>query len=1526
MTETQKRIQELKTAIPHVKEKVVAVASLFAISVAMMASATYAWVTLSRNPQLGGVSTTVSANGNLEIALSDFDGKVPDPSGTGDSFSAQGQTPHGANTSWGNLINLSGNYGLENLVLRPATLNTSYPAWLTGVKYGEDGRVQGTATDYAFTSWGKEADTGKYSFLWSADSRYGVRAISSVGYPPGAGQSIEQQALQKASETKENAVALYIAIFNNSEYVTALQDLVSKFAQSKLDGAADFSCSLSSVEQLLSLLGDFHTAIVRYGDAMVELANAQIKFSTSSTDKTPYTLDTLMASTAAQLTARGVDLGDCKDLDKTNRHSTKNCLEMYKTLKNKVKTNYDALKNVVDNAGGTTVNWSQISSVVNALINVDKVTINGMTAAQLNANKSEAIGLLGGGQKPVVISEGTIRDFELLSGARVKNWSGVVQVKVKYIITVTVKGKLQTDLSEDLLVDPPCFNTAYDTTKVKCAAGEYKGELVALDTYGMVLDLWVRSNAPGKDGAGSILTLDGLPKIETHQERRMFIPSGGSESVPVFYYARPIPGLAEEGDDALGALAGQGTEEILVYKAKAEDGNEYYYNCGTGNIEFLAVKDETTGIVSNKTDAEGNPIPLTDSDVKEKWDTIKTVVGFESSNRVWKDGEQVLDPDELSATQGSGSCYVFYADTPEESASALELLRHFKLAFISAGGTVMAHAYMDVEHVFAENGKYTVPLVVEANSLETTTASGDPIYGITQLQQNTATRISVVVYLDGMGLENNMVMSGESIVGSLNLQFATTEDLHSMKDEELSMQTISLSASISGTAFDYTGSAHTPKLTAYVEGLSPDKVEAIFQRRINATQGTQMAPVVLNNTSGDVWEGNCSFIKPGTYVLKSLFVDGVEYPLPESEWITVTVSGFAVGSVSFCDVAGENLALTTDSSVSRSVEVTFTADADKQPSKVAARFTYKENPEDTNVKYISSTLTYDAKNDVWRGASTFTASGIYTLQYLVLDDEYFELDAGKQKTLTAYLGLRAQVRLLREGGLTFDFTGKEQVNIMADILTDTGDSLMNMQDVRLYYAKQGSSLAENGLAATVEWTGTAYEGVFSVEKPGRFVFLKMTVGGNELTAAVSASVITCRSKEPPAITSVLNTKPQIIHTADSEVAYYSVGLSNVDGADGIWAVFDGVDDPIPFESGADGVYRFPFPTNQHGNQNGVWTVKEIRVKGVYDAAGNFYGDGEEAKAEYYALDPKAGSALTTFTVIDVVDIRVDNGGTLDGVFMQEHDLPENFGVTVDIKGFEAHGGLEKATGLKIGNVLITLQHQNGTSQASGGYSLPEGYKDTYSYVTTGGAGRFVAENSENEKLRYAGKYSNKVTVNLDDAATGATVVTYVADNSTATTLTVTSATPTVEISGITPTGTISVDETGNASGHKDNVTVPTPTSTSATVYFVCTKVHHDGLCGIGAYDEHLYENLPTVSIKLQNMGNANSAVLSFGSGNPVFEWAPGQEISTCSIGQTKNSQKEKVTIGTVEANKLILTYGGVEYTFTVPTLQINNPY
>ena len=128
MTQTKRNIKELKAALPRVREKVISVAILLALSVTMMASVSYAWYTLSLAPEVSSITTQVSSNGSLAVALAglyDEKGNLIEPlaSAIGDSFSADGQTTVNANLTWGNLSNLSNNYGIENLVLRPATLN-----------------------------------------------------------------------------------------------------------------------------------------------------------------------------------------------------------------------------------------------------------------------------------------------------------------------------------------------------------------------------------------------------------------------------------------------------------------------------------------------------------------------------------------------------------------------------------------------------------------------------------------------------------------------------------------------------------------------------------------------------------------------------------------------------------------------------------------------------------------------------------------------------------------------------------------------------------------------------------------------------------------------------------------------------------------------------------------------------------------------------------------------------------------------------------------------------------------------------------------------------------------------------------------------------------------------------------------------------------------------------------------------------------------------------------------------------------
>ena len=96
---------------------------MLALSVAV--TATYAWITISRSPEVSSIATTMAANGNLEIALSNDEGTQPEEFDIDEGVKRELDI-NGSNLQWGNLINLgdSSYYGIDELALRPARLNT----------------------------------------------------------------------------------------------------------------------------------------------------------------------------------------------------------------------------------------------------------------------------------------------------------------------------------------------------------------------------------------------------------------------------------------------------------------------------------------------------------------------------------------------------------------------------------------------------------------------------------------------------------------------------------------------------------------------------------------------------------------------------------------------------------------------------------------------------------------------------------------------------------------------------------------------------------------------------------------------------------------------------------------------------------------------------------------------------------------------------------------------------------------------------------------------------------------------------------------------------------------------------------------------------------------------------------------------------------------------------------------------------------------------------------------------------------
>jgi hypothetical protein len=270
-----------------------------------------------------------------------------------------------------------------------------------------------------------------------------------------------------------------------------------------------------------------------------------------------------------------------------------------------------------------------------------------------------------------------------------------------------------------------------------------------------------------------------------------------------------------------------------------------------------------------------------------------------------------------------------------------------------------------------------------------------------------------------------------------------------------------------------------------------------------------------------------------------------------------------------------------------------------------------------------------------------------------------------------------------------------------------------------------------------------------------------------------------------------------------------------------------------------------------------------------------------------------------------------------------------FGATINLVGVELPGSLA------ISNVQLTLKHNMNTSSTYGGYSYSDASNaeatKTYT-LTKNAAGKWVVP--ADAAVRLAGTYDYVLTFDLtgDGFLTKSFSFSSNAEKAGDEILTVHSVAPTVNITAISlkSGATVNVD---NASGTHTTATVPTWSATSATVYFVCNRSGSGSTC-----DPYRHNfTRPTVTITLAGMGGATNASLSFGSDKLVYngntqtgsyEWtANGGCVRNIGNYKSKTAQSdEKTAAGTITANTLILTYGSVTYTVTVPTITINNPY
>lgn len=1600
-TETRKRIRAYKKALPELRERVIAVALLLAMSASMMGTASFAWITLSAAPEVTGMQTTVAANGNLEIALAQglmTSGTVqPAESAIGDSSSTERENWGivNANNTWGNLVNLSDpKYGLNRIALRPAMLSDFdlHISPLHGASYGADGRVIDTIQDYEYASL-KQVGEDSYEFAAGDGVEYGVRAVASMRTDNLVGNNqivIYETAVKKAYS---DAAARYMALVSDGKEgsvqptmigdktaVTALEKMVSTYAQdkvSKTDSSYD-----ESIWYLHQMMIELKEILKLEGEGLLTMANWQAYITNGNTNhKTFDSLETLLTEyDKGTLSQYGVKLDTLRSFVTDYRKLDSLIIGMA-TM---------AEKCAPDKLDRPDIKWAQIDNeYINPLVDLSTATLE--VPGKLTETRVYSIGLsvatdlLGVNNANIRVYDGIIKNTEARMLANQSRMDAAVAVTVKYGITVSVGGHVFTKVREN--GTEPAYVNDYKYTKGLDNSGA-GGQKYAKDTYGMAIDLWVRTNAEN-----SILTLEGTTE---YQYEDVTFVDDNNNTINIYE-------LTIEQEDA--------QETIDVYQ-NPEDDKWYFYN----NHEEVPEEYLTNGTREKK--------------------QRQIVVGYHGENRIWENWESLLELGYIAVdatTQGAGSAFVFYAATPTEQAKLLEMLRAFRITFINDVGTDIATAELDVDNAYINQGKVTAPLKI-TDGVTYFDDQGKPHTGIMELPLNKAVWLTAIIYLDGMLLKNENVLATNDIMGQLNLQFGNTVEMDVRNDDELQMEHRTITATAVSVAnpnvqssnseepitFDYNASGNEVAVTLSIDGEQAERISGFFVRVINETQGTRGDEVDFVKNDDGTWTGTFKLTAPGTYVMRNLLVNGIEYQLRGKTLVqkdnhpSVTIDGMTVDYVTTTHRSGTYM--TSDPSIEVGVYAKITADVALNPKTVIAQFFNEDESKQYNAR-----LQYNegADGGRWEGTVSLNSSDTYYLRFLSIDGQIVEVNPNSQTRLVCYMGLKCRVDwtgIEVDGQINKDtnflYEGKSfNLTMLATVVDDTNEPMQNLSGVHLYYHTDGSTDDDQGMHAPMEWIADKgyYRTTFEVVQPGTFRFDRLKVGDSSLTNALSSPTFVVSTPVPPSYvagSATADEKQVVIHDPNSAEAVLTLD----DAATAVvWAEME------KMTRNADGTYTATGETMmvQHSakakvsetdekyqytfvpNQDGIWKLKQVYCQAVYNGTTAYPYVGNPNSSNSYVIQIPTEDQVVTEVIRTVYAKLYYDGAEKTGSFTEVFGKDasgnkigaafypnKNKELKVTITDYKG------AAFAELTGVTWQITHSDANMNTYGGYT-GDAYGKMQPKAMTLVSGKTTEYVAPEATFDLAGDYDSVITATF----TMSDGTEYKYEFAAKPSFDVFSVTPTVAITGVTPaTGsTYSVDageatkigddhSSENQGGylrgqyrcycithenHKAGYS-SSMTGTRATVYYKCSHTNDAkygytswygwlsgglGAAEIAVLDNYQYHSYtqPTVTIKLENMGNATTATLAFkdsagtaahiyssGGGKTKADYVWTQEnwnankSLTMYIGLFENSDRDddtRTAAGTVTATVLKLkNSAGKEYTVDIADIAINNPY
>ncbi len=1260
MRESERRIQQYQAQLPRVRERIIASLLIFAFSIVMMTMSAFAWVTLSVSPEVSGVTTTIAANGNLEIALADDDGAAPGATMIGDS----NLTLAARNVTWGNFINLTDpSYGLDQIVLRPAMLNTSALATnpFYAAKYSADGRIESTHAMFEYTKY----DATVNNFTKSDEK--GVKAVSSGSYKnvsivdPYQLKYIDMA--DDISSKKLTATSQFNALGTNANYKSSLQGLMGAYVDGVLNGNGDSVDCTKYVSDLYKMMLDLDVVMEMCGEIMIDIFDMYQLHTYNTLENYKYEdVDDFLASVKT-------DLATLNAKRTSDGKTTVSISSLDQYIKDRAMLRADivsmkAYADIADSNSGKIL-WGEIKGIVGNMVDIPNCIMrnpSGYEAKVSNIGLSNATKYLGG-TNSAIINGGLLYRMD----ARVHTGTGIIMKDIQVTAKISfISQKVKANVYTSAPDKYPTSTLEQDRLTALDATGiaSLKRDFIAEDTYGLSIDFWLRTNAPG-----IYLTLEGDVITETYDiEKEITVITDEENNITeqrvVKIYIADIY-YSEDAD------AEAFSQEVYSLDEEPTLSSEWYY------VENDYSVSENGGTIKEMPEKK----------------TGERVIGYTGVNRIWEE----LDPQSpdyisYSTSQGSGSCYTFYPNTPEELNLTLDVLSAFRLAFVDQEGNLLSEARLATESYCQQYGQVIVPIVLDSNnSIDLgTDIDGKQIRAITALEKNTPTFITVLMYLDASQLSNDKVLSSSDIDGQINLQFGSSETPKPIEDEDLMNKQIRISATADDTLFNDDDADTIAHIELNITGDTPKTVTANFIREINSMQGSRQEEISFTG-NGSVWSCDYEFLSPGTYILRSVRIDGVERILEVP--LRIVVEGFQVDS--FTGTKGSSSVIMTANKVTDSE--TFTL----KISKGGEKFDYPKTAKAIfiNEKNNAVTLNFSPNGTdltTWHATCSFTTSGTYTLSNVILDDEYYPVSTITRKV---YVGLEAQIYLYAEDEFTaaenhritakghnYVYVGNEhEFSVQVEIFDDSGTELTTLPMLDLYYTGMvGVDGTENAPDAQLKWdadVGRYSNAQFVIKTPGIYEFERIIVDGNVIDKATAAPDITAVAADPV----------QYIKTDVPTNEYYTFA---VDGTPTMVVYFKYAEAATVYgkfmhtdEDGVQTAHIIRAPKGELVDENGetlvkfifalpssegVWNLDEIKMTNVCDDSKNFMS-GEELvplqgqvnlngafdkagpDTDYYAI--KVLDDETPITVYENVYVsNVDYTTSYTGTFMASQTL------------------------------------------------------------------------------------------------------------------------------------------------------------------------------------------------------------------------------------------------------------------------------